>query len=417
MKALLIPVGSAGDVHPYLAIGAALKARGHDVTMVANPYFASLVETTGLDLRLWGTLDQYDTLTKHPDLWHRERGTQIIAAALRLGMPELYQIVRAESERGPFVMVAHGLAFAARTAHEALRLPLVTIHLQPSSILSVYDAPVLHPWLTSINRLPVAVKRLVFWVIDREADRVFGPAINELRDEQGLAPARQVVSRWWHSPHRVIGLFPEWYAPPQPDWPAQTDLTGFPLFDADTGVASPPELESFLAAGSPPVVFVPGSANRQAERFFGAAVEACQRLGRRGIFLTRYEQHLPSVLPEKIRRFDYVPLGRILPRAAALVHHGGIGTAAQGLAAGLPHLVMPMTFDQPDNASRLVRLGVARTVWPRAFKGPAVAAALDALLRSDSVSARCAELAARMRRADPVTRACELIEEEAGLRL
>ena len=413
MKALLIPVGSAGDVHPYLALGAALKARGHDVAIVANPYFASLVEKTGLDQRPWGTVDHYDTLTRHPDLWHERKGTQIIAAALQLGMPELYQIVRTEMERGPFIMVAHGLAFAARTAHEALGLPLVTIHLQPSGILSIHDAPILHPLLMSINRLPVGLKRLVFWAVDRQADRVFGPAINQLRADEGLEPARHIVGEWWHSPQRVIGLFPEWYAPPQPDWPSQTALTGFPLFDADTGDASFLQLESFLAAGSSPIVFVPGSANRQAGRFFEAAVEACQRLGRRGVFLTRYEQHLPKHLPDEIRRFDYVPLSRILNRAAALVHHGGIGTAAQGLAAGIPQLVMPMSFDQPDNASRLGRLGVAKTVWPRAFKGPAVAEALDALLQSDTVRARCRELAERMKREDPVSRTCELIEEEA----
>lgn len=413
MKALLIPVGSAGDVHPYLALGAALKARGHDVAIVANPYFASLVEKTGLDQRPWGTVDHYDTLTRHPDLWHERRGPQVISAALRLGMPELYQIVRDEIERGPFLMVAHGLAFAARTAHETFGLPLVTIHLQPSGILSIYDAPVLHPLMTSINRLPVGLKRLVFWAANRQADRVFGPAINQLRADEGLEPARRIVGEWWHSPQRVIGLFPEWYAPPQPDWPPQTTLTGFPLFDADTGEAPLPELESFLAAGSPPIVFVPGSANRQAGRFFEAAVEACQRLGRRGIFLTRYEQHLPKLLPQEIRRFDYVPLGRVLNRAAALVHHGGIGTAAQGLAAGIPQLVMPMSFDQPDNANRLGRLGVAKTVWPRAFRGPAVAEALDALLQSDTVGARCRELAERMQQEDPVSRTCELIEKEA----
>ena len=108
-----------------------------------------------------------------------------------------------------------------------------------------------------------------------------------------------------------------------------------------------------------------------------------------------------------------MPLSRILNRAAALVHHGGIGTAAQGLAAGIPQLVMPMSFDQPDNTSRLGRLGVAKTVWPRAFKGPAVAEALDALLQSDTVRARCRELAERMKREDPVRRTCELIEKEA----
>ena len=142
------------------------------------------------------------------------------------------------------------------------------------------------------------------------------------------------------------------------------------LFDADTGEPLPPAVERFLEEGSPPLVFVPGSANRQASRFFRTAVDACQYLGRRGLLLTRYRAQLPAVLPKEVLWFDYVPLGRLLPRALGLVHHGGIGTAAQGLAAGLPQLIMPMAYDQPDNANRLESLGVARTIWPKSFTGP-----------------------------------------------
>ena len=408
---LVAPVGSAGDVHPFIGIGIALKARGHDVSVVTNPYFGPVVTQAGLRLLPWGTTDQFDTLTKDPDLWHREKGARVISAALRDSMPEMYRIVTDETKRGPLLVVGHGLAFAARFAQETLGTPLVTLHLQPASIHSVYDAPVLHPWLRSVNRLPVSAKRLLFRIIDLEADRIFGPAANALYVQQGLARVRHITSRWWHSTRRVIGLFPPWYAPPQPDWPEHTTVTGFPLFDADTGDPLSPDLEQFLDTGPPPVVFLPGSANRQAQRFFSAAAHACQILRCRGILLTRYPEHLPKTLPEDVRHVDYVPLGRLLPRAAALVHHGGIGTAAQGLAAGLPQVVMPMAFDQPDNASRLGRLGVARTVWPHAFRGRSVATALDTLLSCDTVSARCAALAEKMRTGDPVRRTCELIEE------
>lgn len=410
MRALLLPVGSAGDVHPFVRIGIALKARGHDVSIITNPHFSRVVAHAGLRLIPFGTLDQFDTLTAQSDLWHRDRGVRVISASLREHMPTLYQSVIDEIQRGPLVMVGHTLAFAARLAHERLGVPLVSLHLQPAVIQSVYDAPVLHPWLRSVNRLPLPVKRLLFRVANREADRVFGPAINDLRAQQGLASVRHIASHWWHSPQQVIGLFPDWFAAPQPDWPRHTTLTGFPLFDADTGNGLPSELESLLDAGAPPLVFLPGSANRQAAYFFSAAVAACQQLGRCGVFLTPYREQLPRVLPDAIRHVDYLPLGRLLPRAAALVHHGGIGTAAQGLAAGVPQLVMPMTFDQPDNASRLERLGVAQTVWPRRFKGPTVAAALDRLLNSETVAERCAALALKVDAESAVTRTCEVIE-------
>ena len=225
------------------------------------------------------------------------------------------------------------------------------------------------------------------------------------------------MSDWWHSPQRVIGLFPDWFAPAQPDWPAQTVLTGFPLYDERGATPLPRELETFLAdarsADDAPIVFAAGSGNRQATAFFAAAAEACRRLGRRGVLLTRFPQQLPTTLPAGVRHVAYAPFSAVLPHAAALVHHGGIGTAAQALAAGCPHLVMPMTFDQPDNAARLERLGVARSVRPAAFTGDAVARALDALLGSADVARACGEIAGRFAGIDPVTRTCELIEEMA----
>ena len=412
MRVLLIPVGSAGDVHPHVGLGIALRARGHDVSVVTNQHFETVVSEAGLRLIPWGTADQFDDITKHPDLWHREKGIQIIAAMLRLGMSDLSRIIDEEASRGPCTLVAHSLAFAARVAHEQHGIPLVTLHLQPSSFHSVHDAPILHPWLRSVNTLPLELKKLVMALVDRVADREFAPVVNELLLRHRLGPVRQITSRWWHSPQQVIGLFPEWFAPPQPDWPTQTAVTGFPLFDGDRGGHLPTGIQSFLDAGSPPIVFLPGSANRQARRFFSAAVDACRQLNRRAILLSRYPEHLPSPLPSDMLHADYVPLGCLLPSAAALVHHGGIGTAAQGLAHALPQLVMPMTFDQPDNANRLERLGVARTVWPRTFRGIEVADALRELLESNQVRDRCKAHAAAIRADGPIamTRTCELIE-------
>ena len=417
MRILLIPVGSAGDVHPYVGVGLALKARGHDVSVITSAYFAPLMQRVGLRLLPLGTVEQYETVTAHPDLWNQTRGIQVIADAVALGTPELYRAVEAECRTSPVLLVGSGLAFAARIAHETLGLPLVTMHLQPSCFHSVHKSPVMAPWLSSINRLPRPLKRALFWLIDLAADRVMAPAANQLRRELGLAPVRHITSRWWHSPQRVIGLFPDWFAPPQPDWPAQTVLTGFPLFDERAATVAPEAVEGFLDAGDPPIVFAAGSGNRQAARFFAAGADACQRLGRRGLLLTRYPQQLPAALPHGIRSFDYIPFSQVLPRAAALVHHGGIGTAAQGLAAGRPQLVMPMTFDQPDNASRLARLGVARVLRPATFTGPAVARELGALLEEADVARTCEQVAEHFRGVDPITRTCDLIEETGDSQL
>jgi UDP:flavonoid glycosyltransferase YjiC (YdhE family) len=111
--------------------------------------------------------------------------------------------------------------------------------------------------------------------------------------------------------------------------------------------------------------------------------------------LTKYLDQLPADLPRAVRHFGFVPLSKLLPQTAALVHHGGIGSCAQGLAAGVPQLVQPMSYDQFDNSRRLVGLGVAQELPVRRFRGPAVAAALTSLLDAPLVAARCRQLAAR----------------------
>jgi UDP:flavonoid glycosyltransferase YjiC (YdhE family) len=219
---------------------------------------------------------------------------------------------------------------------------------------------------------------------------------------------------WMHSPRRVIGLFPEWFGPRQPDWPKALRLTSFPLYDeSDQQPVLSPALERFLTAGTPPILFTPGSANQLAETFFVEAIAAAGSIGRRALLLTRYTSHLPSSLPTNVHHEAYVPLSAVLPRCAAMVHHGGIGTLAQGLAAGIPQVTMPMGFDQPDNATRLWRLGVGRWVRPSEFTRATVAATLAELLDDPRVAQACAKWSAALRQAHAIDQTCDLLEQVA----
>jgi UDP:flavonoid glycosyltransferase YjiC (YdhE family) len=254
------------------------------------------------------------------------------------------------------------------------------------------------------------MKRFQYWMIDRIIDRKLGGPLNQFRGELHLPPVRGVMNQWWHSPQLALCLFPEWFAPRQPDWPAHITYTGFPLWD-ETGVSSMGrEVEEFLQSGTPPLVFTPGSAMLHGQKFFVAAVEACQQLGRRGILLTRYPQQLPSSLTENVRHFAFVPLSQLLPRSAAIIHHAGAGTIGQGLAAGVPHLSMPLAHDQHDNAARLERLGVGATIEPSKFTGPNVADSLAKLLASPSVLPQCQALANRILSVDALSLSCDALE-------
>jgi UDP:flavonoid glycosyltransferase YjiC (YdhE family) len=419
LNVLLIPIGSSGDVNPFVALGLALQARGHRVTMITNGHFEPIARRSGFAFESLGTADEYHAVVKMPELWEPKAGFKLVAEwSILKPMRQIYELIETRYVPGDTVVVAPVVAFGARIAQEKLGVPLVSLTLQPTMFRSGVEVSRLDP-LPLSNRMPPAWNRLLYWLSDvGVVDPLLGRETNEFRAELGLPGVKRFFNGWWFSPQRVLGLFPDWFAPPPSDWPAQVRLTGFPLFDDKDAAPGVPELDEFLVAGEPPIVFTPGSAMSHGRRFFEAAVSACRAMRCRGVLVSPFRDQLPADLPEDVRAFDFVPFGRLFPRARAVVHHGGIGTMSQAFAAGVPQLVMPMAHDQHDNAARAERLGVARSLRPRRFTGPRVARTLAPLLGSAEVRARCHAIAARLRRDDPLPEACRIVEQAvAGSRI
>lgn len=419
MNVLLLSLGTVGDVHPFVGLGAALRERGHDVTLITNDVFKPLAADNGFRfVSLGSTKDfqevlQAGTWVQSPGFWKKFKGVRTLVQTGCNTLAAQYQAIKDNYEPGRTVVAAPVLAVGARIAHEKLGVPLATIVLQPVVFRSVYKTPVIAGAPPIPDWLPPSAKRLLFYFLDVIADRFCRLSeVNAFRADLGLRPARRLVKGGWFSPQRVIGMFPDWFCEPQPDWAKQIHITGFPLCDGRANQdALPAEVESFLELGDPPIVFTPGSGMMRADLFFNVAVQATELLRRRGILLTRHSDHIPERLPVSIRHFRYVSFSQLLPRVAALVHHGGIGTLAEAMAAGIPQLVMPMAFDQPDNAARLKRLGVGDWLKPRAFRGPAVAQKLQHLLDSPEVASRCQAHARNLDRVKALEETCELIEE------
>lgn len=405
LKILLVPFGAAGDVHPFVGLGRALCERGHDVTLVTHAWFEPLVRRVGLQFLAYASAEEFLALTSAIGSADLVKAFRVLTEAAILPLvPRLYRILAELNEPGRTVVVAPPLLFGARIAQEKLGMPLATVHLFPLFLRSLHD-PSLFP-----AHAPLFAKRLAHRTLDVILDLRIGRELNAFRAALGLAPVRRLALHWWNSPDLVLALFPAWFAPRQPDWPAQTLQTGFVLYDESDAADLPPALGRFLAAGEPPVVFATPSWMRQARRFFDVSVEACRRLGRRGILLTRFPEQLPPRLPENVRHFDFVPYGVLLPRAAALVHFGGVGNLAFALAAGIPQLVSPLVLDHPHNARRLLELGVAARIAPRAWRPGAVARSLDHLIGSPEVSERCRALAEAVDSAGALANACSGIE-------
>ncbi|HLW25346.1 MAG TPA: nucleotide disphospho-sugar-binding domain-containing protein [Steroidobacteraceae bacterium] len=411
MHALLVPFGSAGDVYPFVALGLELKRRGHRTTMITSEYFGDLARSAGFEFTASLSSEAYLDIVSDPDYWHPLRSTRLLLdRSVNPAIAVIYELLRAAYRPGESAVVAGTLALGARVAHDKLGIPLTTVHLQPSAIRSCHE-PAVHPGFGWMHRLPLRWRPLAFRLIDAIADRLYARSLNAFRATLGLAPITQLFGSWWHSPESTLALFPPWYAAPQPDWPSQVKICGFPLYEAESD-DSAAELERYLSAGEAPIVFTSGSAMTSADDFFAASSEACRLLGRRALLVTRFTRQLPPRLPPGVSHLSYVPFSRLLPRAAAFVHHGGIGTVAQALRAGVPQLIAPCCYDQHDNAAHLHSLGVGVTLARNQYTATRVAAELGALLADLTLQRRCRELATRFveGEGDPVAQAADAIE-------
>ncbi|HWB54540.1 MAG TPA: glycosyltransferase [Tepidisphaeraceae bacterium] len=408
MRFLLITLGSAGDVHPFVGLALRLQQRGHCVTLMTSGYFEDLARSAGVEFEALGTREEFERITDNPTLWHPTKGFSVVAQSVLHFLPGMYEKIEQHLRHHPeTILVGSSLAFAARLMQEKMGAPLVTVHLSPSTIRSAYDMMKI-PGVPIGKRWPVWTKRAFFamadWLI---LDRALAPGLNAFRREIGMPPVKRIVGHWWHSPQLVLGLWPEIFAAPQPDWPAHAVLTGFPLWDEIGVTPMSEELKQFLAAGPAPVAFTPGSAMMHGEEFFRKAVGACMAANVRGLLLSRHRRHLPERLPENVAHFEYAPFSQLLPRCAALVHHGGIGTTAQALATGTPQIVVPFSFDQFDNADRSRRLGVAKVIPQKRFRAKRIAVAIAEVA---GASSRAAAIAGKITAVDGLDAASVQIE-------
>jgi rhamnosyltransferase subunit B len=410
---LLCTIGSAGDVNPFVAIGQRLLKRGFRVVLVTSQHFESQAHDAGLEFIGLGSVDDYRTIIDNPDLWDANKGFRVFAETVVLPILEPAYKIISGFDPAETIIVAQGQFFAAHIAHEKLGFPFITVHLQPAALRSVYEFPMLPAWI------PAFAKHALFNLIDALVlDKLFAPKINRFRQQLGLPAIKKIFDRWMHSPQRNLCLFPDWFAQPQPDWPVQTKLTGFVYHDKRSEHEHlPRDLEDFLNAGSAPIVFTPGTAMKHADQFFLECIEACRLLGRRGILLTQHPEQLPRELPEDVRHFAYVPFSEVLPRCTALVHHGGIGTTAQAMAAGIPHVIRPMAHDQPDNAARVEKLGIGATLNPPKFNAVSLAEKLNAVMTSQAVLDRCRTCAERIDPEQALNETCAVIEDFYGNQL
>ncbi|HKP80802.1 MAG TPA: glycosyltransferase [Pyrinomonadaceae bacterium] len=413
MRIILNTFGSFGDIHPYMAIAMELQGRGHTPVIAAMPLYREKILGAGLEFA-----------PVRPDIAPpKEQDTELVEKIMdpkngpRFLMDEVvYPAVRDSYEDllkavdGADLLVTHPAAPAGPLVGRKTGMPWISTVLAPMSFLSAYDPPV-PPFWQWMRKLRVLGPGFMGLLLNTMKNTYKAKAVTEFRDELGLPDTGNPMFEGQHSSTLVLALFSEVFAKPQPDWPPQTKITGFCFYDGHLESQMSPELLRFLDNGAQPIVFTLGSSAVWVARdFFHESIEAAKRLGRRAVLIIGDERNRLSSLPEGIIAVDYVPYQSLLPRACAVVHHGGVGTTSQGLLAGVPTLIVPFAFDQSDNAEHAYKIGTSRTLYRKNYLAPRIAKELHELLSQPRYARRAHEVGQRLKQEDGPGRAADLIE-------
>jgi rhamnosyltransferase subunit B len=400
-RIVIATLGSLGDLHPYIALARGLQTRGHELTIATPELYRERVQAAGLGLAPLGSnfiLPDRDTYAR---VLNSRKGVEhlfrdLVIPTIREIYDQLRGIVIAE---GADLLISNPLVFAAPLLAEKLNLPWASTVLAPMSFFSIYDP-------CAVPGVPAFIKwgRGLRFAAGIASRSWFKPII-ELRRALSLSELKEnPLLEGQHSPLLVLAMFSPVLGTPQKDWPAQARQTGFCFYDEEERLT--PELERFLDAGEPPIVFTLGSTAVNAPRnFYEESAAAANMLGRRALLIGAKGLDLP----DGVEAIDYASYAAVFPRAAAIVHQGGVGTTAQALRAGVPSLIVPFNFDQPDNGARIRKLGVGGTISLNRFNRKRAAEALEGILGDPSVAAQALATARQIRNEDGVEAACDAI--------
>jgi rhamnosyltransferase subunit B len=414
MRVLITCWGSFGDLFPYLGLALELAKRGHTPALATSPYYRSLVEAEGVEFHpVRPDIDPTDfaLIRRLMDL---RRGTEVIvremlAPAVRDAFDDLQR-----AARGADLLVTHPVTFAGPIVADALRLPWVSSVLAPMSFFSMTDLPTFPMMPIALHRQlhrlgPLAARPLIS--LARRTTRPWMEPVVALRRELGLPAAGDPLYEGQFSPRLTLALFSRLLGEPQPDWPPHTQVTGFVFYNG--ALAMSDELLTFLDRGEPPIVFTLGSsAVGAAGDFYRESTAAAALLGARAVLLVGRDpaSHPRGPLPPGVIAVESAPHQNLFPRAAVIVHQGGVGTTAQAMRAGRPMLVVPHAHDQPDNAFRVMKLGAARILRPGRYTAARAAAHIRALLSEPEYERRASQAGVLVRAEEGVERAAAAIE-------
>jgi UDP:flavonoid glycosyltransferase YjiC (YdhE family) len=396
-----------------MAIALGLQERGYRVTIAASDHYRMRIELEGIGFHSLGPkMDMQDTRI-FEEVFDPVRGPErLIRKYMMPYVRQTYEELKSLVDEADFLLNST-LIFPGPLLAEKRQIPWASVGLQPFLYLSAYDPPTLPqlPFTESWYAWPTGFWK-VFLRLLTSTTHSWSRPIDDLCSELGLPSSGNPLFEGQFSPYLNLAVFSSLVGAPQPDWPANTHATGFAFYDRmkpdEQELPSP--LRRFLEAGDPPVVFTLGSsAVHTAGAFYEISMKVANSLGYRALLLAG-ENRLSDPITDRILVWDYADYSKVFPYAAAVVHQGGMGTTAQVLRAQKPMVAVPFGFDQHDNAARMKRLGVSRTIHRKQYRFDYVAMELSHLLNNPVYSKQATEVGSKIQAEDGVVTSCNLIE-------
>lgn len=418
-RIVITTFGSTGDLNPFVALGLGLKARGHEVVFAVEDIFKPIVEAAGLGPAQHLTGNSATALAPYSKELYTKASpvssvkiiiNQYVVPTLEAKLAELRAICA-----GADLIVAPTQQYAAAAVSELTGIPWATVALIPASLPSAYVEPTPLPF-----KLPAPAQRLLnraLWELGMATLRpIVDKPINAIRAKYGLPPRRNLLNNGNLSSWLTAIATSPAFTPPQPDWPSQVKVTGFCFWDTPADWTESAELSAFLDGARPVVAVSSGSTSPDVkevfDRFFRVSLEAIRQAGARALVIGAAPGTLPGTLPGEVLALPFAPFSQIYPRCAAIIHHGGIGTTAQGLRAGVPALVVPWGADQFYTAAQVARAGAGNWLSRRAYTPEKAGRIIQALIKPGSeYKNQAGLLAAKIAREDGVENLCQELEK------
>lgn len=413
MKIVIAVFGSLGDMHPMNAIGLELKKRGHEVAFAAMEFYREKIEMLGFEFRsMRPDLDPNNKELARKMMDAKSGSETLLREIILPNLRPMYEDLTKAVE-GADLLISTEVVFVADSVVQKTGIKWITTTLAPGTLLSAHD-PFVPPnvqWLKHFRFLGSGFHGVMYGFVKRMIEswfadyRKFRREINLDEDHDPLFNGKSKLLN--------LAMFSRVLGRPQPDWHSPTLQCGFCFYDGQNDMGKMPEaLTEFLETGDAPVVFTLGSAAvMDARDFFEESAKAAKMLGKRAVLLYGIFNEPPKGLDENIVGFDYAPYSVVFPRSVAVVHQGGVGTTSQVLRAGVPHLFMPYSHDQPDNAARCERIGVARVISRDDYRAQTAARELEKLLSDESYKKNASENAKIVNSEHGTRTACDAIEE------